>query len=49
MLSRGSEREVRTDNGREGAMLDETALRGFWRHYRSVMTNVSPTSTARPA
>jgi nitrite reductase/ring-hydroxylating ferredoxin subunit len=34
ILERGSER----DASGEGRTLDETALRGFWRHYRSLMT-----------
>lgn len=33
-LERGLER----DASGEGRLLDETALRGFWRHYRSLMT-----------
>jgi fatty-acyl-CoA synthase len=34
ILERGSGRE----SPGEGRLLDETALRGFWRHYRSLMT-----------
>ena len=38
ILERGSER----DGSGEGRLLDETALRGFWRHYRSLMTVGEP-------
>jgi fatty-acyl-CoA synthase len=34
ILERGSDR----DTSGEGRLLDETALRGFWRHYRFLMT-----------
>ena len=37
ILQRGSDR----DASGEGRLLDETALRGFWRHYRSLMTDSS--------
>ena len=35
LLERGSSQR---DASGEGRLLDETALRGFWRHYRSLMT-----------
>ena len=38
ILERGAER----DAAGEGRLLDETALRGFWRHYRSLMTAALP-------
>jgi phenylpropionate dioxygenase-like ring-hydroxylating dioxygenase large terminal subunit len=37
-LSRGAGRERRDAMGRVGHVSDETTNRGFWRHYRSVMT-----------
>ena len=38
LLQRGGERERYLAEGREGRMLDETAVRGFWRHYLTVMS-----------
>lgn len=38
ILERGAER----DGTGEGRLLDEIALRGFWRHYRSLMTDAPP-------
>ena len=33
------ERGVQFDDTREGRALDEIVMRGFWRHYRSLMTD----------
>lgn len=41
LLRRGLHRETRTDDGTiVGSASDETTMRGFWHHYRSVMTGV---------
>jgi hypothetical protein len=38
-LSRGLDRETIDPRGlRTGQATDETSMRGFWRHYRSLMT-----------
>ncbi len=41
LLERGSGREVGSGSAREGRMLDETAARGFWRHYLALMTGAA--------
>lgn len=38
LLQRGADREVEADGRRRGRMLDETALRGFWRHYLHLLS-----------
>jgi phenylpropionate dioxygenase-like ring-hydroxylating dioxygenase large terminal subunit len=39
LLNRGmASEEVRTDGTRVGGLMDETSQRGFWRHYRDVMS-----------
>lgn len=43
ILERGGEREVDEGGTREGCMLDETAARGFWRHYLALMTETAAT------
>lgn len=48
-LSRGLEREHEEGGVRIGHLTDETTNRGFWHHYRDVMTGVRPSPLVKAA